>query len=112
MHGFGSGSSRDISALDPGAPSSLPTDPDTKVDISALKWEDKERVLRILFAKINNAQVGLPQTVNAVTTDLQQQQQQRSFCFTKFIKNLSIYLRRRDNSFPNIPSRTPYRFRK
>ncbi|CAM9681580.1 unnamed protein product [Pylaiella littoralis] len=47
---------RDISALDPGAPSSLPTDPDTKVDISALKWEDKERVLRILFAKINNAQ--------------------------------------------------------
>ena len=49
---------RDISALDPGPPSSLPTDPDTKVDISSLTWEDKERVLRLLFAKINNVQVG------------------------------------------------------
>eukprot|EP00903_Cladosiphon_okamuranus_P009004 g8613.t1 len=47
---------RDISALDPGPPSSLPTDPDTKVDISSLTWEDKERVLRLLFAKINNVQ--------------------------------------------------------
>ncbi|CAM9750128.1 unnamed protein product, partial [Hapterophycus canaliculatus] len=47
---------RDISALDPGPPSSLPTDPDTKVDIAALTWEDKERVLRLLFAKINNVQ--------------------------------------------------------
>lgn len=48
---------RDISALDPGPPSSLPTNPDTKVDISSLTWEDKERVLRLLFAKINNVQV-------------------------------------------------------
>ncbi|CAM9838441.1 unnamed protein product, partial [Ectocarpus fasciculatus] len=47
---------RDISALDPGPPSSLPTNPDTKVDISSLTWEDKERVLRLLFAKINNVQ--------------------------------------------------------
>lgn len=49
--------SRDISALDPGPPSSLPTNPDTKVDISSLTWEDKERVLRLLFGKINNVQV-------------------------------------------------------
>ena len=27
--------------------------PDGRVDISELSWEDKERVLRILFAKIN-----------------------------------------------------------
>ncbi|CBN75068.1 sideroflexin 2 [Ectocarpus siliculosus] len=47
---------RDISVLDPGPPSSLPTNPDTKVDISSLTWEDKERVLRLLFAKINNVQ--------------------------------------------------------
>lgn len=49
--------SRDVTALDPGPPSSLPTDPDTKVDIASLTWEDKERVLRLLFAKINNVQV-------------------------------------------------------
>ncbi|CAN0475333.1 unnamed protein product, partial [Ectocarpus sp. 12 AP-2014] len=36
---------------------SLPINPDTKVDISSLTWEDKERVLRLLFAKINNVQV-------------------------------------------------------
>lgn len=48
---------RDVTALDPGPPSSLPTDPDTKVDIASLTWEDKERVLRLLFAKINNVQV-------------------------------------------------------
>lgn len=27
------------------------------MDISTLTWEDKERVLRLLFAKINNVQV-------------------------------------------------------
>lgn len=48
---------RDIMSLDPGPPSSLPTDPDTRIDISRLTWEDKERVLRLLFAKINNVQV-------------------------------------------------------
>ncbi|CAN0309714.1 unnamed protein product, partial [Ectocarpus sp. 4 AP-2014] len=42
-----------ISVLDPGPPSSLLTNPDTKVDISSLTWEDKEKVLRLLFAKIN-----------------------------------------------------------
>eukprot|EP00904_Undaria_pinnatifida_P006154 jgi/Undpi1/2669/HiC_scaffold_13.g06047.m1 len=47
---------RDVTALDPGPPSSLPTDPNTKVDIASLTWEDKERVLRLLFAKINNVQ--------------------------------------------------------
>ena len=31
--------------------------PVERVDISDLSWEDKERVLRILFAKINNVQV-------------------------------------------------------
>lgn len=48
---------RDITALDPGRPSCLPADPDAKVDIRSLTWEDKERVLRLLFAKINNVQV-------------------------------------------------------
>lgn len=47
---------RDITALDPGRPSCLPADPDAKVDIRSLTWEDKERVLRLLFAKINNIQ--------------------------------------------------------
>lgn len=44
-------------ALESGPPSSLPVNPDTKVDISSLTWEDKERVLRLLFGKINNIQV-------------------------------------------------------
>lgn len=44
-------------ALESGPRSSLPTNPETKVDISRLTWEDKERVLRLLFAKINNIQV-------------------------------------------------------
>ena len=49
-----------MSALDSGPlSSSLPTDRHTniKVDIASLTWEDKERVLRLLFAKINNVQV-------------------------------------------------------
>ena len=30
--------------------------PNQKVDIRDLQWEDKERVLRLLFAKINQTQ--------------------------------------------------------
>lgn len=51
------GHRREFMALEPGPPSSLPVNPDTKVDISSLTWEDKERVLRLLFGKINNIQV-------------------------------------------------------
>jgi len=36
-------------------PSNLPTNADEHVDIRDLTWEDRERVLRLLFAKINNA---------------------------------------------------------
>ena len=34
----------------------LPTMPDGKVDLRDLDWEDRERVLRLLFAKINGVQ--------------------------------------------------------
>ena len=37
-------------------PSSLPTSAEQKVDLAELSWEDKEQVLRLLFAKINHAQ--------------------------------------------------------
>ncbi|GMI20954.1 hypothetical protein TrRE_jg8671 [Triparma retinervis] len=47
---------RNLSFLEPAAPSSLPINPGKKVDITELSWEDRERVLRILFAKINNVQ--------------------------------------------------------
>ena len=36
--------------------SGLPIDPGTKVHLSDLNWSDKERVLRLLFAKINSVQ--------------------------------------------------------
>ena len=36
-------------------PSNLPTSADEHVDIRDLTWDDRERVLRLLFAKINNA---------------------------------------------------------
>ncbi|KAL1514805.1 hypothetical protein AB1Y20_003891 [Prymnesium parvum] len=38
-----------------GRPSNLPTSADEHVDIRDLTWEDRERVLRLLFAKINNS---------------------------------------------------------
>jgi hypothetical protein len=41
---------------------SLPLQPDTRVDLKDLTWEDKERVLRLLFAKINNVE----STINAL----------------------------------------------
>uniref|UniRef100_A0A7S2UZS8 Cilia- and flagella-associated protein 157 n=1 Tax=Fibrocapsa japonica TaxID=94617 RepID=A0A7S2UZS8_9STRA len=37
-------------------PSKLPPDPSAKVDLKDLTLEDRERVLRLLFAKINNVQ--------------------------------------------------------
>jgi len=36
-------------------PSNLPASPDEHIDIRDLTWDDRERVLRLLFAKINNA---------------------------------------------------------
>ena len=36
--------------------SNLPTSAEEKVDLAQLTWEDKEQVLRMLFAKINHAQ--------------------------------------------------------
>lgn len=39
----------------PPRPSSLPHAAEERVDIRELTWEDRERVLRLLFAKINNA---------------------------------------------------------
>lgn len=41
---------------------SLPLQSDARVDLKDLTWEDKERVLRLLFAKINNVQ----STINAL----------------------------------------------
>ena len=35
--------------------SNLPTSADEQIDIRDLSWEDRERVLRLLFAKINNS---------------------------------------------------------
>ena len=36
-------------------PSNLPSSAEEHVDIRDLTWDDRERVLRLLFAKINNA---------------------------------------------------------
>ena len=36
-------------------PSNLPASPEEHIDIRDLTWDDRERVLRLLFAKINNA---------------------------------------------------------
>ncbi|GMI56020.1 hypothetical protein ScalyP_jg7038 [Parmales sp. scaly parma] len=55
---------RNLSFLDqPAESSKLPVNPSKKVDLGDLTWEDRERVLRLLFAKINNVQgevEGLP----------------------------------------------------
>ena len=51
----------------PGArPSNLPTSADERVDIRDLTWEDRERVLRLLFAKINNATTQKPMPQHAL----------------------------------------------
>ena len=41
--------------LGPARPSNLPSSADERVDIRELTWDDRERVLRLLFAKINNS---------------------------------------------------------
>ncbi len=47
---------RNLSFLESQEPSQLPINPSKKVDLAELNWEDRERVLRLLFAKINNIQ--------------------------------------------------------
>ena len=49
-----------------GRPSNLPTSADERVDIRDLTWEDRERVLRLLFAKINNAATQKPMPHHAL----------------------------------------------
>ena len=44
-----------LPALGTSKPSNLPASPEEHVDIRDLTWDDRERVLRLLFAKINNA---------------------------------------------------------
>ena len=44
-----------LPALGSTKPSNLPANPDEHIDIRDLTWDDRERVLRLLFAKINNA---------------------------------------------------------
>lgn len=46
--------------MDDRGPSEFPLQPDAKIHMSELTWEDKELVLRVLFAKLN----GLKQTVD------------------------------------------------
>jgi len=46
--------------------SNLPTSADERVDIRDLTWEDRERVLRLLFAKINNAATQKPMPHHAL----------------------------------------------
>ncbi len=41
---------------DSGRHTAAETEPRRRVDISELSWQDRERVLRLLFAKINNQQ--------------------------------------------------------
>ena len=62
-----------------GAASRLPMQPNSKVDLRDLSWQDRERVLRLLFAKINNVQ-GRVDVLPSHTFDsaLQQQQQLRA----------------------------------
>lgn len=45
-----------VAAEESGPPSKLPVSDDVKVDLSELTWADKEKVLRLLFAKINSVQ--------------------------------------------------------
>lgn len=48
--------------------SKLPKTPSAKVDIRDLSWEDRERVLRLLFAKINSVQGVLGETTTSSNT--------------------------------------------
>lgn len=53
-------SSSRLPRLQQSARSQLPVAPNQKVDIRDLTWEDKERVLRLLFSRINQAQLPPP----------------------------------------------------
>jgi hypothetical protein len=53
---------RNLSFLAPQEASNLPVHPSKKVDLADLGWEDRERVLRLLFAKINNV-AGMVETL-------------------------------------------------
>ena len=44
-----------LPALGASKPSNLPASAEEHIDIRDLTWDDRERVLRLLFAKINNA---------------------------------------------------------
>ena len=44
-----------LPALGANKPSNLPASAEEHIDIRDLTWDDRERVLRLLFAKINNA---------------------------------------------------------
>eukprot|EP00908_Phaeocystis_cordata_P013952 Transcript_25065.p1 GENE.Transcript_25065~~Transcript_25065.p1 ORF type:complete len:481 (+),score=298.65 Transcript_25065:97-1539(+) len=63
---FGRSSSK-LPQLGPARPSNLPTSADERVDIRDLTWEDRERVLRLLFAKINNSATQKPMPHHALT---------------------------------------------
>ena len=48
-------------------PSNLPASPEEHIDIRDLTWDDRERVLRLLFAKINNSATQKPMPHHALT---------------------------------------------
>ena len=56
-------------ALGASKPSNLPTSPEEHIDIRDLTWDDRERVLRLLFAKINNAAPFQPMPPHALNED-------------------------------------------
>ena len=58
-----------LPALGSAKPSNLPANADEHVDIRDLTWEDRERVLRLLFAKINNAAPFQPLPPHALHED-------------------------------------------
>jgi len=58
-----------LPALVANRPSNLPTSADEHVDIRDLTWEDRERVLRLLFAKINNASPFQPMPPHPLNDD-------------------------------------------
>lgn len=47
-----------ITPPDRRAPSHMPRSAEERVDVADLTWADRERVLRMLFAKINNSEPG------------------------------------------------------
>ena len=55
-----------------------PEAPNTKVDLRDLSWDDRERVLRLLFAKINNVQSQV-ENLNAQQSVMSQQNSQNSY---------------------------------